>query len=81
MNPNADILAALGARQPMVAQHQVLTEAGKAEILRVQGLQVRTEAARQATTLVAAGVGPGDTWLAVAELIERYILGEAPKPE
>jgi len=75
MNPNADVLAALGARQPMANVHQVLTEAGKAEIARVQAMQVRTEAARQATTLVAAGTGPGDTWLAVAELIERYIAG------
>ena len=78
MGNNSDILAALGARQPMTVQHQVLTEAQKQEILRVQGMQVRTEAARQATQLVAAGTGPGETWLKVAELIEDYIRGSDP---
>jgi len=75
MPNNQDILAALGARQPMVAEHRVLTEAGKAEIARVQAMQVRTQAAAIAgNVLQGAAVTPQD-FVAMARVIELYIVG------
>ena len=75
MNPNADVLAALGARQPMANVHQVLTEAGKAEIARVQAMQVRTQAAAIAgNVLQGTGTTPQD-FVAMARVIELYIAG------
>jgi hypothetical protein len=75
MNPNADLLAALGARQPMMAQHQVLTPEAKAEIARVQAMQVRTQAAAIAgNVLQGAAVTPQD-FVAMARVIELYIVG------
>jgi hypothetical protein len=52
---------------------QVLSEGQKAEIARVNGLQVRTNASDQATKLLA-GKAPNMTeWVAVAQVIEHYI--------
>ena len=52
---------------------QVLSESQKAEIARVNGLQVRTNASDQATKLLAGKAPNMAEWVTVAKVIERYI--------
>lgn len=48
------------------------------EVRRVQGLQIRTNAADQATKLLAGKAPTMTEWWSVAKAIELYILGEGP---
>lgn len=64
----------LGAPQ---AQVRVPSQAELDEVRRVQGLQVRTNAADQATKLLAGKAPRMTEWHMVAKAIELYIWGEA----
>ena len=59
-----------------VVQHPILTPAQRDEIERVQGMQVRTEAAKIAAAMFRTNRPMPSTWLRWAQMIEGYIRGE-----
>ena len=75
MAQSPNLAALLGGAGPQLQQRQVLTDADKAEILKVQGMQVRTQAAAIAgNVLQGTGTTPQD-FVAMARVIELYIAG------
>ena len=59
-----------------VVQHPILTPAQRDEIERVQGMQVRTQAAIIAGNMFRTNRPLPSTWLKWAQMIEGYIKGE-----
>lgn len=58
-----------------MSQVRVPSKAELDEVRRVQGLQIRTAAADQATKLLAGKAPKMSEWQAVASAIEHYIVG------
>jgi hypothetical protein len=73
INPNdlASRIAAYGF--PGQGQVRIPSEAEKAEVAKVQGMQVRTQAANMATHLLAARQTSQQVWSKWAIHIETYI--------
>ena len=64
--------------QGQVVQHQIVTQAQRDEIDRVQGMQVRTQAANIAAAMFHTNRPMPSTWLKWVQMIEGYIRGEVP---
>ena len=77
MSANGSLMAMLGGAGPQIQQHQVLTSEQKAEILKVQGMQVRTQAAGIASNVMEGTACSPQDFVALAKVVELYITGDA----
>ena len=77
MAQSPNLAALLGGVQPQIQQHQVLTSEQKAEILKVQGMQVRTQAAGIASNVMEGTACSPQDFVALAKVVELYITGVA----
>ena len=64
--------------QAQLVQHQIMTAEAKAEIMRVQDMQVRTQAANLASLVLQHQKTSEARWVKFARVIEAYIRGELP---
>jgi len=79
-NPNLmQALAAAQAQQTGIVR--VPSQAERDEVAKVQGVQVRTNAAGFATQLFAGKAPSPQTWSSIAKVIELYIWGEVNPPQ
>ena len=77
MSANGPLMAMLGGAGPQIQQHQVLTSEQKAEILTVQGMQVRTQAAGIASNVMEGTACSPQDFVALAKVVELYITDDA----
>jgi hypothetical protein len=61
-----------------VVQHPILTTSQRDEIDKVQGMQVRTQAAIITASMFRTNRPLPSTWLRWAQMVEGYIRGEVP---
>ncbi len=73
MAQSPNLAALLGGAGPQLQQRQVLTDADKAEILKVQGMQVRTQAAGIASNVMEGTACSPQDFVALAKVVELYI--------
>ncbi len=78
-NPNLmeSLARAQAAQSGMV---RIPSQAERDEVVKVQGMQVRTNAANFATQLFAGKAPSPQTWSSIAKVIELYIWGEVNPP-
>lgn len=66
-------MAMLGGAGPQMQVQQVLTSEQKAEIMKVQGMQVRTQAAGIASNVMEGTACSPQDFVALAKVVELYI--------
>ena len=77
MSANGPLMAMLSGAGPQMQVQQVLTADQKAEVLKVQGMQVRTQAAGIASNVMEGTACSPQDFVALAKVVELYITGDA----